>query len=93
VPGTVLVIAALTATIVTLSFAAAAQPTEVHGYEPLCELALETLSMSCVDVAGDAVLRRGPPKSPAILRSPDGGVEGYSVGSPARIAFAAGVGS
>jgi serine/threonine-protein kinase RsbW len=46
-------------TIVTMSFAAAAQPPEVGGLEPLCALALETVAdVSCVDVVSVGVLRR-----------------------------------
>ena len=46
-------------TIVTMSFAAAAQPPEVRGLEPLCALALESVAdVSCVDVVSGGVLRR-----------------------------------
>ncbi len=46
-------------TAVTMSFAAAAEPPEVPGLEPLCALALESVAdVSCVDVASGGVLRR-----------------------------------
>jgi hypothetical protein len=46
-------------TIVTMSFAAAAQPPEVRGLESLCALALESVAdVSCVDVVSGGVLRR-----------------------------------
>ena len=46
-------------TTVTMSFAAAAEPPEVPGLEPLCALALESLAdVSCVDVVSGGVLRR-----------------------------------
>ena len=46
-------------TVVTMSFAAAAQPPEVRGLEPLCALALESVAdVSCVDVVSGGVLRR-----------------------------------
>ena len=47
-------------TAVTMSFAAAAaQPPEAPGLEPLCALALESVAdVSCVDVASGGVLRR-----------------------------------
>jgi serine/threonine-protein kinase RsbW len=46
-------------TIVRMSFAAATQPPEVRGLEPLCALALETVAdVSCVDVVSGGVLRR-----------------------------------
>ncbi len=46
-------------TTVTMSFAAAAEPPEVPGLEPLCALALESVAdVSCVDVVSGGVLRR-----------------------------------
>jgi anti-sigma regulatory factor (Ser/Thr protein kinase) len=46
-------------TIVTMSFAAAAQPPEVPGLEPLCALALERVAdVSCLDIVSGGVLRR-----------------------------------
>jgi serine/threonine-protein kinase RsbW len=46
-------------TVVTMSFAAAAQPPEVPGLEPLCALALEGVAdVSCLDVVSGGVLRR-----------------------------------
>ncbi|HEV2772755.1 MAG TPA: ATP-binding protein, partial [Thermoleophilaceae bacterium] len=47
-------------TAVTMSFAAAAaQPPEAPGLEPLCALALESVAdVSCVDVVSGGVLRR-----------------------------------
>jgi len=46
-------------TIVTMSFAGAAQPPEAPGLEPLCALGLETVAdVSCVDVVNGGVLRR-----------------------------------
>lgn len=46
-------------TAMTMSFAAAAQPPEVPGLEPLCALALESVAdVSCVDVVRGGVLRR-----------------------------------
>ena len=46
-------------TIVTMSFAAATQPPEVPGLEPLCALALERMAdVSCVDIVSGGVLRR-----------------------------------
>jgi anti-sigma regulatory factor (Ser/Thr protein kinase) len=46
-------------TVVTMSFAAEAQPPEASGLEPLCALALERLAdVSCVDVVSGGVLRR-----------------------------------
>jgi serine/threonine-protein kinase RsbW len=46
-------------TVVTMSFAAAAQPQEVAGLEPLCALALEQVAdASCVDIISGGVLRR-----------------------------------
>lgn len=46
-------------TIVTMSFAAAAQSPAVSGLEPLCVLALESVAdVSCVDVVSGGVLRR-----------------------------------
>ena len=45
--------------VVTMSFAGAAQPPEVLGLEPLCALALETVAdVSCVDAVSGGVLRR-----------------------------------
>jgi len=46
-------------TIVTMSFAAAAQSPAVRGLEPVCALALESVAdVSCVDVVSGGVLRR-----------------------------------
>ena len=46
-------------TVVTMSFAGAAQPPEVPGLEPLCTLAVESLAdASCLDVVSGGVLRR-----------------------------------
>jgi hypothetical protein len=46
-------------TVVTMSFAGAAQTPEVSGLEPLCTLALENMAdASCVDIIGGGVLRR-----------------------------------
>lgn len=46
-------------TAVTMSFAAAAQPPEAPGLEPLCALALERVAdVSCLDVVSGGVLRR-----------------------------------
>jgi anti-sigma regulatory factor (Ser/Thr protein kinase) len=46
-------------TIVTMSFAAAARPPEVPGFEPLCALALEFVAdVSCLDLVSGGVLRR-----------------------------------
>ena len=46
-------------TVVTMSFAAAAEPPAVPGLEPLCALALEQVAdVSCVDVVSGGVLRR-----------------------------------
>ena len=46
-------------TVVRMSFAAAAAPAEVHGLEPLCALALETIAdVACVDAVSGGVLRR-----------------------------------
>jgi anti-sigma regulatory factor (Ser/Thr protein kinase) len=46
-------------TIVTMSFAAAGDPPDVPGLEPLCALALERVAdVSCVDVVDGGVLRR-----------------------------------
>ncbi len=63
-------------TIVRMSFAAAAQPPEVRGLEPLCALALERVAdVSCVDVVSGGVLRRataevaGDPALTAWLRA------------------------
>lgn len=48
-----------TGTIVTMSFAPAALPSQLSGLEPLCALALERVAdVSCVDVVGAGVLRR-----------------------------------
>jgi anti-sigma regulatory factor (Ser/Thr protein kinase) len=63
-------------TIVTMSFAAAAQPQDVRRLEPLCALALESVAdVSCVDVVSGGVLRRataevaGDPALTAWLRA------------------------
>jgi hypothetical protein len=63
-------------TVVTMSFAAAAQGPEVRGLEPLCALALESVAdVSCVDVVSGGVLRRataevaGDPALTAWLRA------------------------
>ena len=46
-------------TVVTMSFAAAAQPPEVSGLDPLCLLALESVAdASCLDLVSGGVLRR-----------------------------------
>jgi len=46
-------------TAVTMSFAAAAQPQDAPGLEPLCALALERVAdVSCMDVVSGGVLRR-----------------------------------
>jgi serine/threonine-protein kinase RsbW len=46
-------------TVVTMSFACAAQAPEVSGLEPLCVLAVETVAdASCVDIVSGGVLRR-----------------------------------
>jgi serine/threonine-protein kinase RsbW len=46
-------------TVVTMSFAGAAQAPEVRGLEPLCTLALESVAdASCVDIVSGGVLRR-----------------------------------
>jgi anti-sigma regulatory factor (Ser/Thr protein kinase) len=46
-------------TVVTMSFAPAAQRSAVPGLEPLCALAVETVAdVSCVDVVHGGVLRR-----------------------------------
>jgi anti-sigma regulatory factor (Ser/Thr protein kinase) len=46
-------------TVVSMSFAAAAQPLEVPGLEPLCALALESVAdVSCLDLVSGGVLRR-----------------------------------
>lgn len=62
-------------TIVTMSFAAAAEPPVAEGLEPLCALALERVAdVACVDVVGGGVLRRaaaevaGDPELTAWLR-------------------------
>jgi serine/threonine-protein kinase RsbW len=59
-------------TIVTMSFAAAAQPPEARGLEPLCALALESVAdVSCLDVVSGGVLRRASAEvagDPALTR-------------------------
>jgi serine/threonine-protein kinase RsbW len=46
-------------TVVTMSFAGAAQAPEVRGLEPLCALAVESVAdASCLDVVSGGVLRR-----------------------------------
>jgi anti-sigma regulatory factor (Ser/Thr protein kinase) len=59
-------------TIVTMSFAAAAQSPAVGGLEPLCALALERVAdVSCVDVVSGGVLRRATAEvagDPALTR-------------------------
>jgi hypothetical protein len=46
-------------TVVTMSFVGAAQAPELSGLEPLCVLAVETVSdASCVDIVSGGVLRR-----------------------------------
>ena len=63
-------------TVVTMSFAAAVQPPEGRGLEPLCALAIESVAdVSCVDVVSGGVLRRagaevaGDPALTAWLRA------------------------
>lgn len=46
-------------TVVTMSFAGAAQPPELPDLEPLCAIALDSVAdVSCVDVVSGGVLRR-----------------------------------